>query len=104
MKAYSVREEPDAEWHIVVIAESAQRAKVIGYHAIKSEFGDHWVEYLKIRVSLMKNIVVPECYEKEHAFEMCGGIWQCQSWTGCEETACLNYTNRRIIPGEEEGW
>lgn len=104
MKAYSVREDSETEWHIIVVAENAQRAKVIGFNAIKSEFGDHWVEYLKIRVSLLKNIVVPEG-EKENYFTSCESqYWMCPCWTGCEDTTCPNYTNRRIIPGEKEQW
>jgi len=103
MRAYSVREQPDAEWHVVVIANNSREAKAMGYDYITSYFdGDL---FTNCRVSWLKDIIVPDNnYSSGTVFEGCESDWMCQCWTGCEDTMCPNYANRRILPGEEEGW
>lgn len=87
LKAYSVKEQPDADWQIIVVAKNAQEAKVRGYDYIRSEFNIDAV-YTDIRVKLARKYL-PASLQYERIYTWCcRNPFMCELWDVDEKEWC----------------
>lgn len=103
MKAYFVSEQ-EAEWGLVVVAETARQALTMGRKAIMGM--DEYAEFLCVRAKLLNGITPPPEIECPVVLVSCGeGAWTCPAWTYDKDcsTCPLGEAKYKEMWAEQEG-
>jgi len=83
LKAYWVKEARDAEWGVVVVESTAQKARLFAWRQcwLLHECDEN--RFIDLRVHLLRTLTVPAEITKPTVIESCAdvrGEWTCKVW------------------------
>ena len=89
LRLYRVLPHKDSDWQVLVAAYSARSAKPLGWRAILELISRDDVDYLDIRVHLVRHVAVPAEVTEPVVITSCEEArWTCKAWSGegCPDT------------------